>query len=190
MRRGTSKAQAAALARIAARAEWVAEEYGAGRLSLADAEGLARDLVELRALLSLADAGRKRGRPKNPRPIQPGGMLAQALPSTAKDAKRGKGRPRRWPDGYEQVVSAVVGGVMERDGLGVKAAIERLLTRHIASGNLSEGDVTDKKKRQLRELFYRCKPKKVGEAVANAGECGPYGGAQLQAIFHHLSTRS
>ena len=124
-RRRLPMATVAALEKIEERAAWVATEYASGRLALEDAEGLAQGLRALLALVVARDATLKVGKPKGigRRRGKPGGMLAQYQSKKAET----RGRKRLWPVGFDVVTYQAVARRMDRDGLGVTAAVEALL---------------------------------------------------------------
>ena len=124
-RRRLPMATVAALEKIEERAAWVEAEYSAGRLSLEDAEELAHGLRGVLALVVLRDSVRPVGRPKGRSKTKgkPGGMLAQYQSKKAET----RGRKRLWPVGFDVVTYQAVARRMDRDGLGVTAAVEALL---------------------------------------------------------------
>ena len=163
-RRRLPMAFAAALGAIEKRGAWVAAEYEAGRLSLEDAEELAQHLRGMLALVVLRDSVRPVGRPKGrskPRG-KPGGMLAPYMPKKPET----RGRNRVWPAGFELVTYRAVTGRMERDGLGVKAAVEALLSDAArALGMRASRAKLDAD--NVRALYYQ--GRKKAEAVTKNG---------------------
>ncbi len=151
MRRATPRAHAAMLEAIGERAEWVAAEYEAGRLSLEDAEGLARDLRVLLVLEVARDEARPVGRPRGSSKARgrQGGMLA---PYMLKVETRG--RKRVWPDGFERVTFEAVTRYMERDGLTVSAAVKALMAHTVRALGWRESRAA-KDVQNIRALYYQ-----------------------------------
>ena len=157
-RRRLPMATVAALEKIEERAAWVATEYASGRLALEDAEGLAQGLRALLALVVLLDSVRPVGRPKgrsNPR-RKPGGMLAQYQSKKAET----RGRKRLWPVGFEVVTHQAVARRMDRDGLGVTAAVEALLRDTALALGMREGRAM-LDKNNVRALYYQGRRKRI-----------------------------
>lgn len=163
-RRRLPMAFAAALGAIEKRGAWVAAEYGAGRLSLEDAEELAQHLRGMLALVVLRDSVRPVGRPKGRSKLRgkPGGMLAPYMPKKAET----RGRKRVWPEGFEEVTYRAVSERMKRDGVGVSAAVVALLRWTARSLGMRESraklDADN-----VRALYYQ--GRKKAEAVTKNG---------------------
>lgn len=165
-RRRLPMATAAALEKIKERAAWVESEYSAGRLSPEDAEELAQGLREVLALVVLRDSVRPVGRPRgrsNPRG-KPGGMLAQYQGKKAET----RGRKRLWPVGFDVVTYRAATRRMDRDGLGVTAAVDALLRDTArALGMRASRAMLDKK--NIRALYYQGRAKVLEAARKEDG---------------------
>ncbi len=167
-RRRLPIATVAALEKIEERAAWVEAEYSAGRLSLEDAEELAHGLREVLALVVLRDSVRPVGRPKgrsNPRG-KPGGMLAQYQSKKAET----RGRKRLWPVGFDVVTYQAVTRRMDRDGLGVAAAVEALLRDTARVLGMRESRAMLDKK-NIPALYYQGRAKAMEAAREEAEGC-------------------